>query len=506
MLLHLLDRVEQLKRERAVLCVALESETHEVLRCASACTSLQRQQASKILDAQWGGGVKRRLRSLDDAEAHLWLVRSTGRCVGHARLGATAVSDRDDAAGGRCAIVTSVVVEGTFRGAGRGSRLMRALHDLASVAGYAYVYLWTDAAAPFYARLGYCETEGASADTAALRKLPTRSLSALEGLLASKAAAATAMAAASVVAAGLTGTPLSKDERCEGEEVMGGRMVHMRKRLLEELPLRAAPAKEELLGALRQAAARADQTLPLSGDVWRACIVQVAMAAQVGPTCGLAALRMAAQAHATAGGGRPTGTAAHGCGGSFAAPSLLTVAQERRYSVDGEIFDVGHLCALARDVCGLDAEVVAWPDASSLAAALAAGHLFVAPYDRGDANYGAPVCRGGARAHYALLVGCAWRDSSSGGGGGVTATSVVQSTVPDPGKAVGSELVLIGQHGMSTRPVAASFEEWRVSNAQLTAARSGFVNHGAVADDGPRLAGKCVLVRHCRCPESIELN
>ena len=215
---QLLDAVAQLKRERAVYC-----KRAEVLTCASACTALQRQQAADILHAQWGGSVVRRLRLLD-ASAHLWIARGTGRCVGHARLVAAAATDRDDAAGGRCAIATSVVVERARRGAGRGTRMMQALEAFARRAGFTYVYLWTDDAVRFYARLGYLETEGASADAAALRKLPQRSLSALEGLFAGRVAASAA-----------TGGQQSECERLE-------KTVHMRKRLVEELPLRAAPS------------------------------------------------------------------------------------------------------------------------------------------------------------------------------------------------------------------------------------------------------------------------
>ena len=487
---QLLDAVAQLKRERAVYC-----ERAEVLTCASTCTALQRQQAADILHAQWGGSVPRRLRSLD-ASAHLWIARGTGRCVGHARLVAAAATDRDDAAGGRCAIATSVVVERARRGAGRGTRMMQALEAFARRAGFTYVYLWTDDAVRFYARLGYLETEGASADAAALRKLPRRSLSALEGLFAGRADAASAASAA---------TAGQQQGECERLE----QTVHMRKRLVEELPLRAAPSTAALLGALRRTAGRAVDGRR-AGGVWSARIARVAIAAQVGPTCGLAALRMA-RSHATARGECTAGGAgAAACQGAL---SLLAVARARGYSVDGEVFDVGHLCDLARGVCGLDAAVVAWPAPRQLVAAFEAGHVFVVPYDRGEAEHGAPACRGGTRAHYALLVGCASRcssDSDGGGSGGSSSSSssstdegsptaplMVLSTAPlaSEGTITDADIIIVGQHGMSSHPVAATFDAWRTSNAQLTAVRGGFLKHGRISAGGPHLAGSCILVR-----------
>lgn len=490
---ELLDRIKQLKLERVVLRSALVREKKEVLRLASACTVLQRRQAAVLLDAQWGGGVERRLRSLDGPEGYLWLSRASGRCLGHARLAAAATSDRDDAAGGRAAVATSIVIARAARGQGCGSRFMCALHAAATQAGYTYMYLWTSDAMPFYARLGYHVTEGASADTAALRKMPTAALSVLEGMLARRTA----------VPSPLECVPTAKQCARSGAMAQAkvGAMIHMRKRLREDLPLRSAPPEDALLRALHWAAARADKTTRTgefagsNSNVWRARFVRVARVTQVGPSCGLAALRMA-RAHADGKGRGRAHVAARSCD-IPAAPSLLAAAQRRGFSIDGELFDVRHLCTLARVECGLDAEVIAWPHASALLATLDAGHLLVAPYDRGDTHNGIPVCRGGARAHYALIVGCARRVSSSGTtAADVAAMSIACTTAPICGGTVGdSDLIIVAQHGMSTYPVAATFDEWRTSNAQLHAVRKAFMKHGVVAGDGPHLAGKCVLVR-----------
>jgi amino-acid N-acetyltransferase len=56
---------------------------------------------------------------------------------------------------GRAALLRSVAVEASWRGRRVGERLVRSVLDLARESGIEVVYLLTETAAPFFARLGF---------------------------------------------------------------------------------------------------------------------------------------------------------------------------------------------------------------------------------------------------------------------------------------------------------------------------------------------------------------
>jgi len=122
---------------------------------------------------------------------------------------------------------------------------------------------------------------------------------------------------------------------------------------------------------------------------------------QVGPTCGLVALHLAAKTlWARAPPGRaPTEQTV------CSAQELLTHAQQRGFSVQGEMFSALDLAALACDSCHLHASIVEDASPRDVCGLLARGRLVLLAYDADKDN--TPCLLGGSRAHWALIRGLA---------------------------------------------------------------------------------------------------
>lgn len=108
--------------------------------------------------------------------------------------------------------------------------------------------------------------------------------------------------------------------------------VWLRKRLVEELPSRSVSMDvltEQMRSAVVGAAAVPGST---SATAWRYQVVLVPWQRQIGPSCGLAALRMARDHFVNAFGGVDVmGGGGDGSGDTPQMPSLLREAQERGY-------------------------------------------------------------------------------------------------------------------------------------------------------------------------------
>lgn len=172
---------------------------------------------------------------------------------------------------------------------------------------------------------------------------------------------------------------------------------------------------------------------------------------QIGPSCGLMAVRMVRDAFWHS---------------DEAAPSLLAAAIERGITSDGEVFDVSDLQSLAHDECGLDGDVV---DASPLEAwkSLINGHLCVLPYDA-ESGTALPTLLGGARSHYGVVVGACWYCASSPRSGELVFQAAERGEMPDDPDT--ARVFLLVQHSLSRRLAVAPTDEFFASNAQLASA------------------------------------
>ena len=446
-------------------------------------------------------------RASERVPCHLLLLAE--EVVAHCRLSPTC-----DNADGFSAAITSFVVHPSRRGLGLGRALLCHAEEEAAAAGFGYLYLWTHDAQGFYLACGYRECERVALLKPVISKMGSAAVSKLEALLAGKAAAAAA--AASDGGGG----------GASSEAVVREDSTWMRKRLLEQCA--SAPlTREEILASSAQALqARSGKT------GWAARLAEVRWERQVGPCCGLVALRMARSA-LRRGGEAPLSDAQSPAGwaielslrgraGVSADASLLAEATARGFSSDGEVFDISQLAELSADVCGLHAWVVstrlgkagsaepaetqaaeaaeAEPGGGALGLALAQwigdGGLAVVPYDHHEADH-TPVARGGGAAHYALLVGYAAPHAEAPAAEVIDADGKAEEDGscrrPDPAD---EELVLIGVHGLSRAPLLATAAELRASNEQLRAMKPSAAAAGWVVGlEGPKLSGRLLLLR-----------
>eukprot|EP01052_Picozoa_sp_SAG31_P001250 SAG31_NODE_42_length_31262_cov_46.416231_9_plen_224_part_00 len=209
---------------------------------------------------------------------------------------------------------------------------------------------------------------------------------------------------------------------------------------------------------------------------------------------------LSAEAKCCAAGASPNATAC----------SLLRRAVQAGYSGEGEIFDIQHLQHLAEADCGLHATVMRFAGDQNtdclgpqgLIDVLCNGALVALPYDRDQAAGGAPCCKNGHSAHYALIVGMVTKDR-----GGPAADVQEESQQGLSHQRLGQQqkvqsddrcCMFAAVHGMAAGPVCSSFASWAQSNAQLCAARPDLVaaGHWKFPPGGiPNLAGQCLVLR-----------
>ena len=428
---------------------------------------------------------------------HLLLLENCGeseRVVAHCRL-QPACESRD----GFSAAVTSVVVSRSMRGCGIGSALMLEAESVARIGGYGYLYLWTHDAVGFYTKSGYALCDPVSLMRPVLATLDDSSRSKLESLFAAKArnvARANGQAAEAAVRADST---------------------WMRKRLRE-----LSDSEPFEPAALLRAVGMPHIGAQNSQSEERAFVqYTVPWERQIGPCCGLAALRMARAALRAAESSATSNPPQHPVWGTVELhiPAVSTAAEDasvleaaiaRGFSSDGELFDIHHLAILCAEVCGLHACVLARLDdplcdqtgglsdahatsccghskapgaafSEQVVAWLRAGGLVIVPYDKGESSHG-PVQRGGNAAHYALLVGAVRSELPS-----------AQDRPQDASGCAGWQI--IGLHGLSRSPLLLDPAELEASNAQLLAMKqSGTTASWKVGKAGIRLAHRILLV------------
>ena len=348
---------------------------------------------------------------------------------------------------------------------------MAAAEAKAAAAGFGYLVLWTDDQQAFYASCGYVECESVTLLRPALATLGRASVEKLEALIASKASAS----------AGDGGA----------ESVARPGCTWMRKRLLESVGCVALDAAELRDGVRAELSARRRVAAVTEVPAEWALSVPAAVSweRQVGPCCGIAALRMA---RATLAAMPPSGCLddcdvelrASASADSGSEVSILQEALQAGYSSDGELFDIHHLCDLAARCCALDAAVVslastagAWEE--RLPSWLRAGGVAILPYDAEPGSH-SPCERNGQ----GRTTSCCWARRAAARPRATTTSAWPPATTAT---ATPSSLASTA----SVAAVSCVGGERRDSNAQLNEVKPGQAGKWVVGEEGCGCVGAC---------------
>lgn len=382
------------------------------------------------------------------------LIKTDQHCVGHGRL-----TDCFESAGGNAAAVTFLVIDDSSRGQKLGTMLMKLLEEEAKRLGYHYIYLWTTTAIGFYEKIGYEECHRVSLKRDCLKSLDASQVEGLEAILLRRNALNTPSQATETIL-------LARND----EEDASTKDVWMRKRLVEHAGSEMIPHSE------RQQQMRAflqefDEAPFLR---WKYVLQEVPWQPQIGPSCGLASLRMAREYFMS------QRSVDHGEQTMHQLPSLLTEAQERGYTKDGEVFDANNLVKLAGDVCWIDCEMRSFQAVrpADILHELCLGGIWILPYDS-NRRTKRPGCFEGKNAHYGILIGvlCGLDGSNSPQiceepSGLAKFEEIEKNSDGSSVLAAASNLhsescYLLVQHSLSSALSIASFQEFAASNAQL---------------------------------------
>jgi len=452
---------------------ALSAAAVTTLRAASQASGEQVEVAAQLLHAQWsrGGSVSEYRAKLaggnDDKNSNDTILPTTSTptqlpqsyllllvpskengekgdgarqeevVVGHGRL-----TECFEGAGGSAAAATYILAEP--RGQGHGTRLMQLLEKEAEKLGYHYLYLWTATAVTFYQKLGYTPTERVSLYSACLKTLECAQVNKLEAMLNKKMGNLLSKKKETVM--------LPPDEAAHDD-------VWLRKRLVESVGSEVIPY-EQRMQEIRAAVDHENMNLS-----WEYVLLEISWQQQVGPSCGLAALRMLRDHYVVL----PDGNNVPRM------PSLLTEAQQKGYSADGEIFDAANLVQLAT-LCGLQTELRSLKQTSpaQVLAILEQGGTLILPYDSQPLTK-RPHQNSGKTAHYGIIVGImfGFRQHTNSDGSACVGSGNSRCIRPycaDDRRSNAEEAAhcrLLVQHSLSKKLAIATWAEFFQSNQQL---------------------------------------
>ena len=334
-----------------------------------------------------------------------------------------------------------------------GSLLMSLLEEEAKRLGYHYIYLWTKTAISFYEKIGYRICQRVSLKRACLKMLKSNEVESLETFLLKR------QSAKSPPQIKLKQQSVKQKKETvllppDDDDITGNNDVWLRKRLVENVGSVQIPIEKRL-----EDISNTIQNHPNSSNFdWYHQILNLPWQAQIGPSCGLAALRMVRE---------------HFLGEQMRhqqLPSLLGEAQERGYTTDGEVFNANHLRELANVVCGIDCEI--WSTRklipSDVCKILLAKGVFIIPYDS-NARTRLPCKLLGQGAHYGIIIGIlTGRKRINDDEGSSTTQSLKPLQDMDSLEQQNIEDVyLVVQHSLSPALSIARFCDFLDSNGQL---------------------------------------
>jgi hypothetical protein len=382
---------------------------------------------------------------------------------------------------------------------------MKFLEEEASRLGYHYIYLWTKTAIPFYQKIGYTICQRVSLKRACLKALDASQVENLEALLFRKSQRQSTTSVSlqkSSPAAQQHANSTTKQTR-KAETILlppsndgddeNAQDVWLRKRLVEHVGS-VHVSSSERRDELTEVVANNDTSMEQHNLMkWRYFLLSLPWQSQIGPSCGLAALRMTREyfflLHHHQQSKPLVDDKRENSDEPAQLPSLLGEAQERGYTNDGEVFNANHLMDIAETVCGLDCEMWSTKDLQPQQVwnVLRDGGVLLLPYDSGRRTR-LPALLGGKSAHYGIIVGLLVGTIVVGGGTSRSNKDDKQpivEVVEEGSKARfeeleelediddSSELFLLVQHSLSSKLSIARWSDFLLSNQQLDSMDQG---------------------------------
>eukprot|EP01032_Pedospumella_encystans_P011055 gene11055-12888_t len=527
-----------------------------------------------LLSKQWGGSLAARKAQLLQKNFNWLLVDSIDpNCVvGHVKLTPSVQTSSDIYGTAPSGILTSVVINEAHRGKGIGTLLMRAIEEQALMQGYCTLILWTPDAMNFYSKLGYIPCEPRRALTTlvtSIESISAKSISKLEQLFAKRTAS-------TVDSTQLDDQPGGHDSNTNDAQ----QMVWMQKRIRDEMPLQdiAFPtlvqsiqkslantlSYESAEGAVLYLHCCSSSTSP---DATRNLLTLAASgsteldsltlpwAQQVGPSCGIQAIRFAehilkhANNHshmvrcALSSALLPIGQTgsvevSNVCDGTPASlhpavhrdvsvgtcsvvPSVLSLAIERQYTEQGAIYNIHHIGDLLHRNQDTSISETSQPSIEAHVASaqsLTAGqfcNLLMGYPPVLNTNIDS-ITNTNREANPACVILPYDRDSTHSTPcckDGVAAHYalvcgfiILPAAIDDQSESYGcssdwkepidelidpARLLLVAMHGLTWQPIVASYADFMASNAQLRCAEEKLVFN----NHEPNLKGNMVVVR-----------
>ncbi len=441
--------------------------------------------------------------------------------VGHGRL-----TESYESAGGNAVAATYILIDPKYRGKGYGRTLLCLLEQEAKSkqrlgCDYHFVYLWCKATtAPFYEKSGYMPSKNrVSLQRPCLKALTASSVQSLEDILSRRRRHCT-IDPGNSSAPGECEMPKCTKKKLEtvillpsnpkkdsktnvdnaGKQEVAEDDVWLRKRLVDHVESNTV-SEQDRRNELEKFVASTSNTKIVSTEASTNTIVaeqedsnccyqycwnpNVPWQMQIGPTCGLTAIRMIRDYYY-----QPNSEQAEEAQNDLAAKpsSLLAEARDRGFTDDGEMFDADQLRDLTEDqlrtstarissLTNMDADSrplgcfeVETRETSSLTVeeidyTIRNGGLWILPYDSNPRTK-LPSKFRGIHAHWGVLVGLLY-----------ARTTVPQSALDnredldmpksDEISSIGNSVHLIIQHSLSSNWAIAPMEDWLDSNCQL---------------------------------------
>jgi ribosomal protein S18 acetylase RimI-like enzyme len=499
--------------------------------------------------------------------------------IGHGRL-----IECYESLAGRAAAVTYVVILEEYRNQQYGNQLMKLLEHQSIQLGYHYIYLWTQTAIPFYIKLGYTITHRVSLYRSCLKPLQSEQVTLLEDMLRSKLQLSlvrrrqehqsdiqntteSKSLAGSEMITDINQSNKTRDENSCSHDMSNVTIkrtetimlpptnddndvattaknddVWLRKRLVEQINIVTIIPFEERIDEIKvgiELYLKRQHINNKNGknrNVWIYYLVNVPWQQQVGPSCGLAALRMIRDyyyfyCNTMYGNNKAVSgswndhygndiTSHENTATKFA--SLLSVAKNLGYTDDGEIFDANNLVRLVNgtgteqsnnnenNCCGdmISCEMKSFQSITpidvlqclsqiDMANNTNTNGLYIIPYDTHKITK-LPCCNTGLSAHYGIIVGIVFCDNNKiddpsidsnattidGPNGSEVDAPILLEPLDTISCTTGSRfegssidtltnytndnVLLLVQHGLSSKLSIASWNEFFISNQQLT--------------------------------------
>jgi len=387
---------------------------HEALATDSTHATALCSEAAEILHEEWptDGGPRSRVRQITRSRAEFpasfLLLQGTGneeKVVGHVSLRPAA-----EIADGLSAIAYSVIVAPCSRRCGLGKILMKHAEDEARLRGFSYLYLFTDDQQVFYETCGYsvCERIAAVGAVAVKYLSQPGELEGLQKMLAAQAARALNSNRSEGVAESIT------DRVHSDGSIASEKAVWLRKALVESTLPQPTLIKDDIDCLVAAAKAKGQELFPTAAsreleaaalsklrevleisvaknslvkdsslqaplqpserqDDWTGILLSgLTWERQVGPSCGLALLRIIRRFLAEHRSDSSTQKVTHDIENASAslathcneavsflptrplAPdaSLLAEAKARGYSHEGEMFNIRHMVRILLRIWG----------------------------------------------------------------------------------------------------------------------------------------------------------